>query len=170
MSSIGKSQLCEMKSNFQVAQSSPDLTKWHPKAPGMTPPDTFADRKEAVSFGNSYDRKLKYDEKIAAIEDLKGDEKDDTVAYCVCIKNVNNGDNKLVMLDDEQAKESLNNVMVQQSVMEDNFKMKEEIRKYKELCMKQVLNYIIKPTLCNKVYTAGYGYGEHFESLFSAEI
>jgi len=121
----------------QVAQSSPDLTKWHPKAPGMTPPDTFEDRKEAVSFGNSYDRKLKYDEKIAAIEDLKGDEKDDTVAYCVCIKSVNNGDNKLVMLDDEQAKESLNNVMVQQSVMEDNFKMKEEIRKYKELCMKQ---------------------------------
>ena len=73
-----------MKINFQVAQSSPDLTKWHPKAPGMTPPDTFAVTKEVVSFDNSYGRKLKYDEKIAAIENKKGDEKDDTVAYCVC--------------------------------------------------------------------------------------
>ena len=107
----------------------------------MTPPDTFIDRKEAVSFGNSYVRKLKYDEKIAAIENKKGDEKEkgDTVAYCVCLTSDNIGDTKLVTLDDEQAEESLNNVMVQQSVMEDNFKMKEEIRKYKELCMKQVI-------------------------------
>ena len=140
MSSIGKSQLYEMKSNFQVAQSSPDLTKWHPKAPGMTPPDTFVDRKEAVSFGNSYDRKLKYDEKIAAIEDLKDNVKGDSVAhYCVCLTSDNISDDKLVMLDDEQAEESLNNVMVQQSVLEHNFKMKEEIRKYKELCRKQVI-------------------------------
>ena len=95
----------------------------------MTPPDTFADRKEAVSFGNSYVRKLKYDEKITAIENKKG-EKGDTVAYCVCLTSDN---------DDEQAEESLNNVMVQQSVMEDNFKMKEEIRRYKELGMKQVV-------------------------------
>ena len=128
-----------MKINFQVAQSSPDLTKWHPKAPGMTPPDTFAVTKEAVSFGNSYGRKLKYDEKIAAIENKKGDEKGDTVAYCVCLTSDNIGDTKLVTLGDEQAEESLNNVMVQQSVMEDNFKMKEEIRKYKELCKKQVI-------------------------------
>ena len=140
MSSIGKSQLCEMKSNFQVAQSSPDLTKWHPKAPGMTPPDTFSDRKEAVSFGNSYDRKLKYDEKIAAIEDIKDNVKGDSVAhYCVCLTSDNISDDKSVMLDDEQAEESLNNVMVQQSVLEHNFKMKEEIRKYKELCRKQVI-------------------------------
>merc|ERR1739848_185557 len=75
----------------QVAQSFPDLTKWHPKAPGMTPPDTFADRKEAVSFGNSYVRKLKYDEKITAIENNKGDEKGDTVAYCVCLTSDNIG-------------------------------------------------------------------------------
>ena len=128
-----------VKINFQVAQSSPDLTKWHPKAPGMTPPDTFAVTKEAVSFGNSYGRKLKYDEKIAAIENKKGDEKGDTVAYCVCLTSDNIGDTKLVTLGDEQAEESLNNVRVQQSVIEDNFKMKEEIRKYKELCMKQVI-------------------------------
>ena len=138
MSSIGNSQLCEMKSNFQVAQSSPDLTKWHPKAPDMTPPDTFADRKEAVSFGNSYDRKLKCDEKIAAIENIEDNVKG-VAHYCACLTSDNISDDKLVMLDDEQAEESLNNVMVQQSVMEDNFKMKEEIRKYKELCRKQVI-------------------------------
>ena len=76
--------------------------------------------------------------KLLLLRIKKGDEKDDTVAYCVCLTSDNIGDTKLVTLDDEQAEESLNNVMVQQSVMEDNFKMKEEIRKYKELCMKQV--------------------------------
>ena len=105
----------------------------------MTQPDTFIDRKEAVSFGNSYGRKLRYDEKIATIENAKGDVKGDYDAYCICLTSDNIGDTKLVTLDDEQAEESLNNVMVQQSVMEDNFKMKEEIRRYKELGMKQVV-------------------------------
>ena len=136
---MGSTQCCEMKIIFQVAQSSPDLTKWEPKAEGMTPPSTLTVREEAVSFGYSYGRKMKYDEKIAAIENRNSDEKGDTVAYCVCLTSDNIGDNKLVTFDDEQAEESLNNVMVQQSVMEDNFKMKEEIRKYKELCMKQVI-------------------------------
>ena len=91
-----------------------------------------------MSFGNSYGRKLKYDEKIAAIENAKGDVKGDNDAYCICLTSDNIGDNELVTLGDKQAGESLDAVMVQQSVMEDNFKMKEEIRQYKELCLKQV--------------------------------
>ena len=124
---------------LNIAQSTQDLTDWHPKAPDLTPPDTFCTRKEAVSFGNSCGRKLRYDEKITAIERAKGDEKGDNSAYCFCLSSDNIGDTKLVMHGDEPAEEALEDVMVQQSLAKDNFKMKEEIRKYKELCLKQVL-------------------------------
>ena len=87
-----------------------------------------------MSFGNSCGRKLRYDEKISAIESAKGDKG----SYCSFLLSDNIGDTKLVTVGDEPAKESLENVMVQQSVVKDNFKMKEEIRKYKELCLKQV--------------------------------
>merc|ERR1711892_643135 len=66
----------------QVAQSTQDLTNWHPKAPDLTPPDTFCTRKEAVSFGNSCGKKRIYVEKITAIENAKCDEKGDKGSYC----------------------------------------------------------------------------------------
>ena len=139
--SSGNTQFSKMKSNFQVAQvaqSSQDLSNWQPKAANLTPPDTFCTRKEAVSFGNSYGRKLTCDEKIAAIENVKGDEKGDMGDYCICLSSDDVGDTKMTN-GFEPVEESLEDLMVQQSVMEDNFKMKEEIRKYKELCNKQVL-------------------------------
>ena len=92
-----------------------------------------------MSFGNSCGRKLRYVEKIAATERAKGDEKGDNGDYCFCLSSDIVGDTKLVMHGDEPAEESLEDVMVRQSAIENNFKMKEEIKKYKELCLKQVL-------------------------------
>ena len=96
-----------------------------------------------MSFGNSYGRKLRYDEKITATERAKGDEKGDNGAYCFCLSSDIVGDTKLVMHGDEPAEESSEDEMVQQSLAKDNFKMKEEITKYKELSLKQVL-FIIR--------------------------
>ena len=128
---------------LNIAQSTQDITNWHPKAPDLTPPDTFCTRKEAVSFGTSCGRKLRYNEQIAAI--AKGDETGDN--YCICLFSGNICDSKLVTDGDEPAEEYLEDVMVQQ----------EEIRKYKELCLKQVLlaaNFAIKcgPIKMHKVY------------------
>jgi hypothetical protein len=132
-----------MKSNFQVRQASRDLSNWQPKASNLTPPDTFNTRKEVVSFGNSYGRKLECDGKIAA--DEKGDLCDKSVGkgkedvYCICMSS--DGDTKIVTTGYEPAEESLADLTVQQSVMEEHFKMKKEIRKYKELCKKQVTSH-----------------------------
>ena len=134
-----------------MRQVSQDLSNWQPKAANLTPPDTFSTRKEAVSSGKSYGRKLECDEKITAFENVRGDEKgdlgdmsegegkDDDNVYCICLSSDGIGDTKGVTTEDDAAQESLADLTVQQSVMKNNFEMKEEIRKYKELYKKQVI-------------------------------